>query len=117
MEMAIWTNGPAIPTAKLEELRLELAASVPPNIGELDADGTIPEEKAGQADASEAAESKDGRRHEVRADAPGTGIGLANVLARLRLVCGEDASLTVENRESGGVCVRLEFEIRMESEI
>lgn len=116
MEVAIWNNGPAIPAAKLEELRLELAASVPPNIGELDADGTIAEEKAGQADASEAADSKDGPHHEVRADAPGTGIGLANVLARLRLVCGEDASLTVENRESGGVCVRLEFEIRMESE-
>ena len=35
------------------------------------------------------------------------GIGVGNVRQRLRLIYGEDASLTVSNREEGGVVVRI----------
>ncbi|MFD1909638.1 hypothetical protein ACFSQ7_45290 [Paenibacillus rhizoplanae] len=51
-----------------------------------------------------------------RRDAPGTGIGLGNVLARLRLVCGDNALLTVDNLKEGGVIIRLEIDIVVESE-
>ncbi|MFD1175078.1 sensor histidine kinase [Paenibacillus puldeungensis] len=43
-------------------------------------------------------------------------IGLINVLARLRLVSGDDAALTVENLELTGVRITLEFRSLMESE-
>jgi two-component system sensor histidine kinase YesM len=49
-------------------------------------------------------------------DAPGAGIGLGNVLTRLRLVCGDDALLTVDNLQTGGVIIRLEIDILVESE-
>ncbi|HCI64767.1 MAG TPA: hypothetical protein DFH97_07180 [Clostridiales bacterium] len=35
------------------------------------------------------------------------GIGLGNVRQRLRLIYGEDASLTISNREEGGVVVHI----------
>ncbi|WP_042197746.1 cache domain-containing sensor histidine kinase [Paenibacillus camerounensis] len=91
MEMIIRNNGTAIPSAKLERLRQELTRPDPLDVSLL-------------------------KNSEERRDAPGAGIGLGNVLARLRLVCGEDASLTVDNLPEGGVIVRLEFEIQTESE-
>lgn len=61
-----------------------------------------------------------------QSEAPGPGsnqqdsrkssIGLINVLARLRLVSGDDAALTVENVEPTGVRITLEFRSLMESE-
>lgn len=93
MEINIVNNGQAIPSAKLESLRQELL-----HPSRLDID-TLKNED------------------ESKRDAPGAGIGLSNVLARLRLVCGDDAMLTVDNLPAGGVIVRLEFEILVESEI
>jgi two-component system sensor histidine kinase YesM len=91
MEIKIQNNGNSIPTAKLEKLRQEL-------------------EQPGTLDIA-SLKNSDSRR-----DAPGAGIGLGNVLARLRLVCGDDAKLTVDNLPAGGVLVRLEIEILTESE-
>lgn len=91
MELNIRNNGGGIPADKLEELRLALCQP------------RLPE--------PEMLKEPDSRR-----DAPGSGIGLANVLARLRLVCGDDAELTVDNLEAGGVVVRLEFEFLVESD-
>lgn len=91
MEITIQNNGHAIPLARLEKLRQELEQPAPLDLAAL--------------------KSSDSRR-----DAPGSGIGLGNVLARLRLVCGEDAMLTVDNLPAGGVIVRLEIEILTESE-
>lgn len=38
-------------------------------------------------------------------------IGLINVLARLQLICGEHASLHIDNRDHGGVVITLQFDI------
>lgn len=91
MEILIQNNGTPIPLPRLERLRQEL-------------------QQPGQLDVASLKDS-DSKR-----DAPGAGIGLGNVLARLKLVCGEDAVLTVDNLPAGGVLVRLEFEILTESE-
>lgn len=91
MEIMIRNNGNVIPLAKLEKLRQELERPAPLDVT--------------------AVKSSDSRR-----DAPGAGIGLGNVLARLRLVCGDDAALTVDNLPEGGVLIRLEIEILTESE-
>ncbi|MEK4062632.1 MULTISPECIES: cache domain-containing sensor histidine kinase [Paenibacillus] len=91
MEINIQNNGHSIPPARLEMLRKEL-------------------QQPGSLDVA-TLKSSDSKR-----DAPGAGIGLGNVLARLRLVCGDDAALTVDNLETGGVIVRLEIEILVESE-
>ncbi|MNT73382.1 hypothetical protein D3C72_2120810 [compost metagenome] len=91
MEMTIRNNGTSIPAAKLEKLRQELSRPDPLDVSAL-------------------------KNSEERRDAPGAGIGLGNVLARLRLVCGEDAALTVDNLPEGGVMVRLEIDILTESE-
>ncbi|WP_249896824.1 sensor histidine kinase [Paenibacillus sp. PK3_47] len=91
MEISIQNNGNTIPPARLETLRQEL-------------------QQPSQLDVSALKDS------DIRRDAPGAGIGLGNVLARLRLVCGDDAVLTVDNLEAGGVIVRLEIDILTESE-
>lgn len=91
MEISIQNNGDSIPPARLETLRQELR-------------------QPSQMDVSALKDS------DIRRDAPGAGIGLGNVLARLRLVCGDDAVLTVDNLEAGGVTVRLEIDILTESE-
>ncbi|CAH1224325.1 hypothetical protein PAECIP111892_05474 [Paenibacillus auburnensis] len=91
MEIRIRNNGNVIPLAKLDKLRQELERPTPLDVT--------------------AVKSSDSRR-----DAPGAGIGLGNVLARLRLVCGDDAALTVDNLPEGGVLIRLEIEILTESE-
>lgn len=95
MEISILNNGLPIPATRLEGLRKELE-----------------QPRAAEPDVLKAA-GKDGYNHR---DAPGAGIGLGNVLARLRLVCGDDAMLTVDNLTSGGVIIRLEFDILVESE-
>lgn len=92
MEIVIRNNGSSIPERRLALLNAELERP-----GELDL-GAIRED------------------HGLR-DAPGSGIGLANVLARMKLVSGASASLTVDNLPEGGVAVRLEFEIRTEGEL
>ncbi|MBY9078542.1 histidine kinase [Paenibacillus sp. HN-1] len=89
MAITIWNNGKPIPPERLERLRQELESPT--------------ESMQDRAAAPQ------------RLDAPGSGIGLANVLARLRLVCGDSASLTVSS-SSEGVMVRLEIEISTESE-
>ncbi|MNC53798.1 hypothetical protein D3C75_1032390 [compost metagenome] len=91
MEIMIRNNGNVIPLARLEKLRQELERPAPLDVT--------------------AVKNSDSRR-----DAPGAGIGLGNVLARLRLVCGDDAMLTVDNLPAGGVLIRLEIEILTESE-
>lgn len=91
MEILIHNNGTSIPLTRLEWLRQEL-------------------KQPGQLDVASL------KRSDSTRDAPGTGIGLGNVLARLRLVCGDNAVLTVDNLPAGGVMVRLEFEILTESE-
>jgi two-component system sensor histidine kinase YesM len=90
MEILIQNNGNAIPLARLEKLRQELRQ---PDVNVLN-----------------------NSHNDSRRDAPGAGIGLGNVLARLRLLCGDDAMLTVDNLPAGGVMVRLEIEILTESE-
>ncbi|ASA25933.1 cache domain-containing sensor histidine kinase [Paenibacillus donghaensis] len=97
MEINIQNNGQAIPAAKLEALRQELEQ--PSRLG-------IDPLKKPEQDQD----------HYSKRDAPGAGIGLGNVLARLRLVCGDDAVLTVDNLKAGGVIVRLEIDILVESE-
>lgn len=94
MEITVRNNGSSIPAAKLEALREELQ-----HPGRLDID-TLKE-----------TDSNDSKR-----DAPGARIGLPNVLARLRLVCGDSALLIVDNDKAGGVIVRLEIDIVVESE-
>ncbi|MBW4082395.1 sensor histidine kinase [Paenibacillus sp. S150] len=94
MEIIIRNNGSSIPAARLEALQQELQ-----HPGRLD------------IDSMKSMDSKDSKR-----DAPGARIGLPNVLARLRLVCGDSAVLTVDNQKEGGVAVRLDFEIVVESE-
>ncbi|MEJ9162038.1 histidine kinase [Paenibacillus graminis] len=94
MEIIIRNNGSSIPALKLEALRQELQ-----HPGRLDID-TLKE-----------TDSTDSKR-----DAPGARIGLPNVLARLRLVCGDSALLVVDNDKAGGVIVRLEIDIVVESE-
>ncbi|MNY49326.1 hypothetical protein D3C86_1847380 [compost metagenome] len=94
MEIIIRNNGSSIPAAKLEALREELQ-----HPGRLDID-TLKETG-----------SNDSKR-----DAPGARIGLPNVLARLRLVCGDSALLVVDNDKAGGVIVILEIDIVVESE-
>lgn len=96
MEISIRNNGLSIPAAKLETLRKELQQ--PRAVEELNM-----LKNSGQDSYS-------------KRDAPGAGIGLGNVLARLRLVCGDDALLTVDNLETGGVIIRLEIDILVESE-
>jgi two-component system sensor histidine kinase YesM len=96
MEISIRNNGLSIPAARLETLRKELQQ--PRAVEELDM-----LKNSGQDSYS-------------RRDAPGAGIGLGNVLARLRLVCGDDASLTVDNLQAGGVIIRLQIDILVESE-
>ncbi|MBT2290345.1 histidine kinase [Paenibacillus albidus] len=91
MQILIQNNGRAIPSSKLDLLRQELQQPTGTNI-----------------ELSKASEA--------RLDAPGSGIGLPNVLARLQLVCGDNATLTVDNCPSGGVTVRLEFDIIAERE-
>lgn len=91
MEILIQNNGNSISIAGLEKLRQELAHPGPLDVAAL-------------------------KKSDSRLDAPGAGIGLGNVLARLRLVCGDDAMLTVDNLPAGGVMVRLEIEILTESE-
>ncbi|WP_246187877.1 cache domain-containing sensor histidine kinase [Paenibacillus tengchongensis] len=97
MEILIRNNGQSIPPERLEALRQEL-------------------EQAGPLDIDALKDPVPAREGEIRLSAPGAGIGLSNVLARLRLVCGDDALLQVDNIDTGGVAVRLEFEIMMESE-
>ncbi|OKP98891.1 sensor histidine kinase [Paenibacillus sp. P46E] len=94
MEIIIQNNGSSIPAARLEALQQELEHPSRLDIGSL-----------------KDADSKDSTR-----DAPGARIGLPNVLARLRLVCGDSAVLMVDNHKAGGVVVRLEIEIVVESE-
>ncbi|AIQ39390.1 histidine kinase [Paenibacillus sp. FSL R7-0297] len=96
MEISIQNNGLTIPATRLEALRKELEqprAVEPVNLSHTD--------------------NKDGYS---KRDAPGAGIGLVNVLARLRLVCGDNAMLTVDNLKAGGVIIRLEIDILVESE-
>jgi two-component system sensor histidine kinase YesM len=95
MEIIIRNNGLPIPAARLEALRHELqkpAALEPEVLKNADKDSYS------------------------KRDAPGAGIGLGNVLTRLRLVCGDDALLTVDNLQAGGVIIRLEIDILVESE-
>ncbi|OKP85103.1 hypothetical protein A3844_17785 [Paenibacillus helianthi] len=94
MEIIIQNNGSSIPGARLEALQQELEHPSRLDINSL-----------------KDADSKDSTR-----DAPGARIGLPNVLARLRLVCGDSAVLMVDNHKAGGVIVRLEIEIVVESE-
>ncbi|NQX47532.1 histidine kinase [Paenibacillus tritici] len=96
MEISISNNGLPIPASRLETLRKELQQPLPPE--EMDM-----LKNSGQDGYS-------------RRDAPGAGIGLGNVLARLRLVCGDDSLLSVDNLKAGGVIIRLEIDILVESE-
>ncbi|WP_379163607.1 sensor histidine kinase [Paenibacillus sp. sgz5001063] len=97
MEIIIHNNGSSIPAARLEALQQELQHPSQLDINTLkDADS---------------ADSADSTR-----DAPGARIGLPNVLARLRLVCGDSAVMTADNHIAGGVVIRLEFDIVVESE-
>lgn len=90
MEICIQNNGNAIPSTKLEQLLQKLQYSTRTDIDLL-------------------------RNTEQDKEASGgTGIGLPNVLARLKFVCGDDATLTVENLKEGGVTIRLEIEIVLE---
>lgn len=91
MEICIQNNGTSIPSAKLDLLRQKLQHPTRTDIDLL-------------------------RNTEGGGEAPGTGIGLPNVLARLQLVCGDSATLTVDNLREGGVVVRLEIEIIAERE-
>lgn len=91
MEIMIRNNGSSIPVSKLEAVQQELQHPVRVDIDTL--------------------KDIDSKR-----DAPGARIGLPNVLARLRLVCGDSATLTVDNLKTGGVMVSLQFEIVVESE-
>ncbi|MHA6534032.1 cache domain-containing sensor histidine kinase [Paenibacillus sp. BAC0078] len=91
MEIIIRNNGSSIPASRLEALQQELQHPVRVDIDPL--------------------KDIDSKR-----DAPGARIGLPNVLARLRLVCGDSATLTVDNLKAGGVMVSLQFEIVVESE-
>ncbi|MNI70281.1 Histidine kinase-, DNA gyrase B-, and HSP90-like ATPase [compost metagenome] len=91
MEITIQNNGNSIPAGRLEKLRRELEQPIPLDVAAL-------------------------KQNDTRRDAPGAGIGLSNVLARLRLACGDDAMLTVDNLPGGGVAVRLEIDILTESE-
>ncbi|WP_150265110.1 cache domain-containing sensor histidine kinase [Paenibacillus tepidiphilus] len=97
MEILIRNNGQSIPSERLKALRVELEQAGPLDIDALKDPAPAPEDA-------------------IRLAAPGAGIGLSNVLTRLRLVCGDDALLQVDNIDTGGVAVRLEFEILMESE-
>lgn len=56
------------------------------------------------------------RNTEQTKETSGSGIGLPNVLARLKFVCGDSATLTVDNLRAGGVVVKLEIEIIAERE-
>ncbi|MNP32386.1 Sensor histidine kinase YpdA [compost metagenome] len=91
MEICIQNNGNAIPSAKLDLLRQKLQHSTRTDIDLL-------------------------RNTEQDKEATGSGIGLPNVLARLKLVCGDSAILTVDNLRAGGVVVRLEIDIIAERE-
>ncbi|WNS41371.1 histidine kinase [Paenibacillus sp. MMS20-IR301] len=95
MEICILNNGLPIPAARLETLRKELE-----------------QPRAAEPDVLK----NTGKDVYSKRDAPGTGIGLGNVLARLRLVCGDNALLTVDNLKAGGVIIRLEIDILVESE-
>ena len=91
MEICIQNNGNAIPSTKLDLLRQKLQHSTRTDIDLL-------------------------RNTEQDKEATGSGIGLPNVLARLKLVCGDSAILTVDNLRAGGVVVRLEIDIIAERE-
>lgn len=91
MEISILNNGNAIPSAKLDLLRQKLQHSTRTDIDLL-------------------------RNTEQDKEATNAGIGLPNVLARLKLVCGDSATLTVDNLREGGVVVRLEIDIIAERE-
>lgn len=96
MELCIRNNGLPIPAGKLEALRRELLQP--------------------QAAEDKNLLSPPGKEHLSRRDAPGAGLGLGNVLARLRLVCGDSAAMTVDNLQTGGVILRLQIDIVVESE-
>lgn len=86
MEIYIQNNGNSIPSAKLDLLRQKLQHPTRTDIDLL-------------------------RNTEHDKETTGSGIGLPNVLARLKLVCGDSATLTVDNLRAGGVVVRLEIDI------
>jgi two-component system sensor histidine kinase YesM len=96
MEISIRNNGLTIPAVRLEALRKELE-----------------QPRAVEPDRLSHTDNKESYS---KRDAPGAGIGLGNVLARLRLVCGDNAMLTVDNLKAGGVIIRLEIDILVESE-
>ncbi|MEK3945199.1 hypothetical protein BSK49_13535 [Paenibacillus odorifer] len=91
MEICIQNNGNAIPSAKLDLLKQKLQHPTRTDIDLL-------------------------RNTEQTKEATGSGIGLPNVLARLKFVCGDSATLTVDNLRAGGVVVKLEIEIIAERE-
>ncbi|AWB47052.1 hypothetical protein DCC85_18975 [Paenibacillus sp. CAA11] len=91
IEIVIQNNGRSISAESLARLQRELE----------------------RPDGLQVSELHEENRLEVN---PGSGIGLSNVLARLRLICGDDASLTVIPISPNGVSVRLEFEIQTERE-
>lgn len=87
VEICIQNNGVGIPLTKLESLRAELNSSDLMDINPI--------------------EDKESLR-----ESPGLKIGLRNVLTRLQLVCGDNASLDIDNLEAGGIMIRLEFDFR-----
>ena len=87
VEICIQNNGLGIPHSKLDSLRAELNSA-----DRMDINPTEDTENPKQT--------------------PGPRIGLTNVLTRLQLVCGESASLNIDNLEAGGIIIRLEFDIK-----
>lgn len=87
VEICIQDNGLGIPHSKLDSLRAELNSA-----DRMDINPTEDTENPKQT--------------------PGPRIGLTNVLTRLQLVCGESASLNIDNLEAGGIIIRLEFDIK-----
>ncbi|MNW42314.1 Sensor histidine kinase YpdA [compost metagenome] len=82
VEVTIQNNGVMIPENKLEHLQTELNNFTNPGVT---------------------------RPGDAEKDAGRLTIGLTNVLARLQLVCGENASLTITNLEPVGVMITLIF--------
>ncbi|MNP07176.1 Sensor histidine kinase YehU [compost metagenome] len=80
VELIIENNGATIPEYKLGQLQAELDNPINPSVT---------------------------RPGDAEKDAERLTIGLTNVLARLQLVCGENASLTIANLEPEGVMIRL----------
>ncbi|MCM3783326.1 sensor histidine kinase [Neobacillus mesonae] len=93
IKIVVENNGRHISSDKLQELRKELAES---------------------NTESEIKQSLTEPDHRV--DSPGPGIGLANVLSRTRLACGDDAYITIDNLPGQGTRITLNFKYRTGSE-